>query len=109
MRRRMLRVDWGTWVSVICVIALALLAGSVANAQTFKVIYTFRGHNSSSNPIAGVTLDKQGNLYGTTAWGGAFGGGAVYELRQTNGSYVYNDLHDLGNGQDGSLPGVESR
>lgn len=30
-------------------------------------------------PMGGVTLDGQGNLYGTTEYGGAFGDGIVYE------------------------------
>jgi uncharacterized repeat protein (TIGR03803 family) len=30
-------------------------------------------------PVAGVTLDANGNLYGTTVYGGSFGDGIVYE------------------------------
>ncbi len=74
-----------------------------ATAQTYQVIYTFSGHDNPANPIAGVTPDQHGNLYGTTAWGGEFGGGAVYQLKRTNGGYVFSDLHDLGQGLDGSF------
>ncbi len=31
-------------------------------------------------PLAGLTMDKSGNLYGTTSEGGAGGGGTVFEL-----------------------------
>ena len=35
---------------------------------------------TGGNPTAGVTLDPEGNLYGTTASGGAYGDGTVYEI-----------------------------
>src|SRR5580700_6918678 len=83
--------------------ALTVIATQPAHAQSFQVIYTFAGHSSSANPIAGVTLDQHGNLFGTTAWGGQFGGGTVFELKRTpGGQFLYSDLHDLGGGQDGA-------
>jgi len=36
-----------------------------------------------STPIGGVTLDRAGNLYGTTVYGGKFGGGNVFTLAQS--------------------------
>jgi len=72
--------------------------------------------NGSSGPDgrianAGVTVDSQGNLYGTTLYGGASGTyGMVWEI--TNDG-VYKDLHDFGgtvtnangtNGPDGKVP-----
>ena len=61
-----------------------------------------------SSPYSGVTVDKNGNLYGTTFSGGAYGAfpgdGIVWEIT-TEG--VYKDLHDFGgivtyaNGADG--------
>ena len=52
---------------------------------TFNVIYTFcPGENCSNQgggePLAGVTLDAQGNVYGANAAGGLHSEGAVYEL-----------------------------
>src|SRR5580704_18094379 len=97
------------WISH-SLVALALLLtltliATPLNAQTFDVIYSFAGHSSSANTIAGVTLDQHGNLFGTTAWGGQFGGGTVFELkRTTGGGFVYSDLHDLGGGEDGFFP-----
>src|ERR1700691_1128808 len=87
-------------------IAFLLLLPRLAQAQTFHVIYTFTGHSSAQNPIAGVTLDRQGNVYGTTAWGGGSdnGSGTVYELQRTQSGFTYHQLHDFGNGLDGSFP-----
>jgi uncharacterized repeat protein (TIGR03803 family) len=50
---------------------------------TITALASFRGRNGSS-PDAGVILDSRGNLYGTTVYGGAFGGtlgdGTIFEL-----------------------------
>ncbi len=52
---------------------------------TYNIIYTFCPNENCSNqgggePLAGVTLDAQGNIYGTNAAGGLHSEGAVYEL-----------------------------
>ena len=45
------------------------------------VLYAFTGTNGDgAAPWAGVIMDGQGNLYGTTQYGGAYGLGAVYTL-----------------------------
>jgi uncharacterized repeat protein (TIGR03803 family) len=45
-----------------------------------KVLYTFTGGADGSLPVAGVIRDEQGNLYGTTAAGGAGGAGVAFEV-----------------------------
>jgi len=44
------------------------------------VLYTFSGQLDGGNPLAGVILDKSGNLFGTTQKGGTYGGGTVYKV-----------------------------
>jgi uncharacterized repeat protein (TIGR03803 family) len=62
------------------------------NGWAEKVLYTFCVNypdcSDGANPMAGVTFDKSGNLYGTTFDGGTFGDGkwgVVYELSPTSG------------------------
>src|SRR5262249_29183299 len=45
-------------------------------------------------PVAGLTLDKAGNLYGTTLQGGGEGGhaGEGFKLRQKNGAWDFTEL-----------------
>lgn len=45
------------------------------------VLYNFRGGKDGANPASRPTLDvTDGRLYGTTAGGGKYGGGTVYEI-----------------------------
>jgi len=56
------------------------------NAGREAVLHSFGTNTSSADglvPMAGLVEDSAGNLYGTTAYGGAYGGGAVFELSTT--------------------------
>ena len=57
-------------------------------------------------PWGGLTLDADGNLYGTTAAGGIYySNGTVFELApQGDGSWKENVLHSFGRGTDGANP-----
>ncbi|MFZ0733757.1 MAG: choice-of-anchor tandem repeat GloVer-containing protein [Candidatus Sulfotelmatobacter sp.] len=54
---------------------------------------------------AGLVFDSKGNLYGTTANGGAFGWGTVFELSPAkNGSWTLKQLHSFSGGMEGGVP-----
>jgi uncharacterized repeat protein (TIGR03803 family) len=44
------------------------------------VLYTFTDQADGRYPAAGLVRDAAGNLYGTTGYGGAYGGGTVFVL-----------------------------
>ena len=82
---------------------LAVLAFSTFNAgaQTFSVLHTFTGGGDGIEPSAGVTIDRGGNLYGTSNGGG--GDGVAYKLTNRSGNWILNPLLHF-DGLDGSFP-----
>jgi uncharacterized repeat protein (TIGR03803 family) len=56
--------------------------------------------NDGSYPYAGVIMDKAGNLYGTTLWGG-LAAGVVFKLAPDGTETI---LHDFQDGSDGASP-----
>ena len=50
------------------------------NSWTYSDLYDFQAGNGGLTPVGGVTIDAQGNLYGTTSAGGAHNAGVVWEI-----------------------------
>ena len=70
---------------------------------TETVLHSFTGVNGDGiYPIGGLVLDLQGNLYGTTETGGAFGYGTVFKIAP-NGTETVLYSFNLANG-DGAYP-----
>ncbi|HTT84676.1 MAG TPA: choice-of-anchor tandem repeat GloVer-containing protein [Rhizomicrobium sp.] len=85
---------------------LPLGAARAQNSET--VLYSFQGGNDGSSPSAGLIMDKSGNLYGTTYWGGGsgcddgLGCGTVFEFPSSGSETV---LHAFaGQPSDGAWP-----
>ncbi len=81
----------------------------VGGGWSETILYSFGNGTDGVNPYASLIFDAAGNLYGTTALGGIYGtvnsGGTVFELiRQSNGAWTEQRLHDFGSKYDGSLP-----
>jgi len=47
---------------------------------TLTDLYDFTGGSDGSNPTSAPVVDAQGNIYGTTPTGGAYGHGVVWEI-----------------------------
>ncbi len=77
------------------------LGGGSANAQTLSALYRFTGITDGATPIAGLMQDAQGNLYGTTYFGGAEGAGVAFKM---DSSGNYSVLHTFTGGADGGFP-----
>lgn len=80
----------------------------VTPAGVHTVLYDFTGGADGGEPYKGVTLDAQGNLYGTAVTGGGGscegGCGVVYKLSNSGGSWNQTVIHTF-TGSDGSGPG----
>jgi uncharacterized repeat protein (TIGR03803 family) len=72
---------------------------------TYAVIYYFKTAGDGTNPMAGLIVDQQGVLYGTTTGGGQYGNGTVFKLPQDTG-HGWNEtvLYSFAGGNDGDSP-----
>jgi uncharacterized repeat protein (TIGR03803 family) len=104
--------DWSTIPRHMVVGGLAILLPltmftAVSDAQAFQTLYMFNGGTDGSTPMAGLTLDGKGNLYGTTEYGGnpscgSTGCGTVYKMNPSTSKYAV--LHRFGGVKDGYSP-----
>jgi len=66
------------------------------------VLYSFTGGADGSTPYAGVIQDAEGNLYGTTIRGGAYGAGTVFEVNRKSKQETV--LYNFAGEPDGGTP-----
>jgi uncharacterized repeat protein (TIGR03803 family) len=84
--------NWGT------VFKLALSNGTWAE----QILHNFTDVPDGRVPVGGLLMDKSGNLYGTTFWGGAQDRGTVFKLSQSHGTWKETLLYNFAiNGTDG--------
>jgi uncharacterized repeat protein (TIGR03803 family) len=69
------------------------LSPSGEGGWTESVLYSFPKANGI--PGGQIVLDNNGNLYGCTVDGGAFGDGTVFELSPSGGEWTYKVLHSF--------------
>jgi uncharacterized repeat protein (TIGR03803 family) len=71
----------------------------------FQILHAFGGAmGDGSYPHAGLVLDRAGNLYGTSRWGGIFDRGTVFRI--TTEGLDFRLLHSFSGGaEDGEYPG----
>ncbi len=77
-----------------------LACACAAQAQTFTVLHSFTGGGDGAAPVSGLTMDRGGNLYGTTSYGG-HGPGTVFKMTEKNSGWILSILHDFLAGTDG--------
>lgn len=108
--RRFRNIAGGSLVAALAAFALS----KNAEAAHERVIYSFVGGSDGSSPDSRLVMDAEGNLYGTTAAGGA--AGTVFKVRPggketviysfTGGADGANPTGDLIIGLDGNLYGT---
>ena len=72
---------------------------------TYNQLYAFTGQSDGSTPEGGLIFDNAGNLFGTTALGGASGGGTAFELSPPGNGWTVKVLYSF-NGLPGPLTGL---
>jgi uncharacterized repeat protein (TIGR03803 family) len=80
------------------------------NGWVHTVLYSFTGGADGGEPYKGVTLDREGNLYGTAVTGGSGncegGCGVAYKLTNSGGNWTQVVIHAFTGGDDGAGPGA---
>jgi len=87
------------------------LAPGAGGKWTEKVLHSFENDaKDGCGPVAGLTVDTAGNLYGTTFYGGVYADGTVFELiPRTNGKWTEKVVHSFDWSiyvKDGTFPGA---
>jgi len=85
-------------LALLCASALLVPA---TQAQNLQVLHAFTGGSDGAYPESALTLDRAGNLYGTT-YGRTYGN--VYELMQRNSNWIFKPLYDFQAENDGQNP-----
>jgi uncharacterized repeat protein (TIGR03803 family) len=97
------------WATAIVLVA-SIFWLPPAQAQTFQVIHSFNAGGDGARPLAGVTLDAEGNLYGTAEYGAltspmcySGGCGTVYQMKHSGSGWILTPLYSF-HGYDGANP-----
>lgn len=100
---------------VTLMLGVSILLTVTSTAQTYSLIYSFGGTGNAASPRGYLTEGRDGNLYGTTEYGGAYSLGAVYKMTPTgtmsllysfDGATGSNPMGGLTLGMDGNLYGA---
>jgi uncharacterized repeat protein (TIGR03803 family) len=71
----------------------------------YRVLYRFEPGTDAQQPVGTPVIDKDGNLYGVTQYGGTNNAGAVFELAPgARDAYTESVIYSLPGGAGGYLP-----
>ncbi len=95
-----------------CVVMFAatIMAAPAVQAQTLTVLHTFMGEADGATPIAGLTKDAAGTLYGTAEFGGLFQScsasscGTVYKVVRRGSIWLTTPIYSFKGAPDGATP-----
>jgi uncharacterized repeat protein (TIGR03803 family) len=90
-------------------VLLVMLSVSAVHAQNYVVLHSFNRTGDGAYPVAGLTMDRSGNLFGTASAGGLVqncqgGCGTVFELMHKNGAWVFVPVYAFKGDSDGAVP-----
>ena len=76
----------------------------LGNGYSQSVLYDFTGGTGGAHPQAGIAVDPDGSLFGTSMIGGTHNAGVVFELTPNGGGYDFSVLHNFAGEPDGANP-----
>jgi uncharacterized repeat protein (TIGR03803 family) len=65
---------------LVAILALANAFAAQAQTYTYSILYNFQNNGTDPATPSSLITDPEGNLYGTSTFGGSHGFGAVFEL-----------------------------
>lgn len=83
------------------------LSPASGGGWNFTTLYAFQGQPDAGGPYGGLIADANGNLYGTTYYGGANGAGAVFKVgpaANAKGGWRDAVLYSFQGASDGGNP-----
>ena len=89
---------------VVCVLCVLMAGTPALEASSFRGFITFNGDNGSTPVYPRLVQAKDGNLYGTTLGGGAFGAGTIFRVSPSGLLTTLYSFCSAANCDDGSLP-----
>jgi uncharacterized repeat protein (TIGR03803 family) len=75
----------------VCLLLVNVIFACPAPAATYKVLHAFSSTPDGGGLFGRLALDADGNLYGATSGGGAYGLGTVFELKPLGGGH-WNEI-----------------
>jgi hypothetical protein len=107
MERRRRITSATFWICILATTVTNLAIAPRLHGQTLNVIHNFAGGVDGEYPLAGLTIDQSGTLYGTTAglvYSSGPSYGSVFRLKLHNGSWLFTPLYDFRGTTDGAYP-----
>lgn len=99
------------WVGSIGSMGTVYEAAYEGGSYHYSLLHSFPGGAEGAGGTSSLTMDAQGNFYGTTSYEGIYndnchyGCGTLYKLTPDgSGGWIYTDIHDFTGGSDGSSP-----
>jgi hypothetical protein len=89
---------------VLVTTAVGLLAVGAWAAAHEKILYSFGSGGDAQFPLAALTFDDNGNLFGTSSGGGDSNNGAIFELVPSREGWNEKVLYSFTGGGDGFAP-----
>ena len=91
-RYNMPKPSWRSLIFSAVILIAALPSAFGANGA----LHTFYGTSAGASPVAPLTSDRHGNLYGTTEYGGPADLGTVFELSPDgSGGYTFTVIYSF--------------